>query len=217
MKDKEILERYKPLVPFIASLLGPSCEVLLHDVSNPLHSVIAVANGYHSGRKIGSPLTEFAQSLIEEEKYRDVDYLVNYSGASKGKPFSSSTYFIKSNDRLIGMICINRDMDASLELTAMIDLVFKQYNLTLPVNGQDKEDLNNSVESLLTKIVSETIAENHLNPTRMTKKEKKYIVGILKEKGVFTMKGAVQEIAEQLQISQPTVYRYLSENKEESV
>ena len=42
MTNEEILNLYKSLVPFIANLLGPSSEVLLHDVSNPEHSVVAI-------------------------------------------------------------------------------------------------------------------------------------------------------------------------------
>ena len=56
MKYNPLLEPYKALVPFLAELLGESCEILLHDISQPKHSVIAIANGFHTGRKVGSPL-----------------------------------------------------------------------------------------------------------------------------------------------------------------
>lgn len=53
MKYNPLLEPYKALVPFLAELLGESCEILLHDISQPKHSVIAIANGFHTGRKVG--------------------------------------------------------------------------------------------------------------------------------------------------------------------
>lgn len=46
MKYNPLLEPYKALVPFLAELLGESCEILLHDISQPKHSVIAIANGF---------------------------------------------------------------------------------------------------------------------------------------------------------------------------
>ncbi len=52
MKYNPLLEPYKALVPFLAELLGESCEILLHDISQPKHSVIAIANGFHTGRKV---------------------------------------------------------------------------------------------------------------------------------------------------------------------
>lgn len=41
-------------------------------------------------------------------------------------------------------------------------------------------------------------------------KEKMVVVHRLEERGVLGMKGAVMEIARQLKISEPTVYRYLN-------
>ena len=66
MKYNPLLEPYKALVPFLAELLGESCEILLHDISQPKHSVIAIANGFHTGRKVGSPFTDLAIKIMEE-------------------------------------------------------------------------------------------------------------------------------------------------------
>lgn len=52
MKYNPLLEPYKALVPFLAELLGESCEILLHDISQPKHAVIAIANGFYTGRKV---------------------------------------------------------------------------------------------------------------------------------------------------------------------
>ncbi len=46
---------------------------------------------------------------------------------------------------------------------------------------------------------------------RMTMDEKKYIVKKLEEKGVFRLKGVVAEVADCLEVSDQTVYRYLKE------
>jgi predicted transcriptional regulator YheO len=44
----------------------------------------------------------------------------------------------------------------------------------------------------------------------MSRQEKINIVKQLNEQGILTMKGAVSEIARQLFVSEPTVYRYLN-------
>ena len=100
MKYNPLLEPYKALVPFLAELLGESCEILLHDISQPKHSVIAIANGFHTGRKVGSPFTDLAIKIMEEKAYVKRDYLANYNGRSKNKNFVSSTFFIK--ERALG-------------------------------------------------------------------------------------------------------------------
>ena len=129
MKYNPLLEPYKALVPFLAELLGESCEILLHDISQPKHSVIAIANGFHTGRKVGSPFTDLAIKIMEEKAYVKRDYLANYNGRSKNKNFVSSTFFIKHEGKVIGLLCINRNMDAMTELDLVLQKLKKAYNL----------------------------------------------------------------------------------------
>jgi len=78
MPNNPLLDPYKPLVPFLAEILGDSCEVLLHDISQPKHSVIAIANGFHTGRVVGSPFTELAVKIMNEKHFKTADYISNY-------------------------------------------------------------------------------------------------------------------------------------------
>ena len=99
MKDKEVLDLFLPWVDFLAEMAGPGCEVFLHNVSNPEKSIIAIRNGYHSGRDLGSPLTDLSREIIDSEIYKTQDYLANYYGVGKEKNFSSNTFFIKNFHR----------------------------------------------------------------------------------------------------------------------
>ena len=60
MTDEERLESCKPIAQFISEICGPACEVVLHNVKDQENSVIEIFNGFHSGRGIGSPLTDLA-------------------------------------------------------------------------------------------------------------------------------------------------------------
>ena len=208
MTDHEVLEVYRNLVPFLAQLCGPCCEVVLHDVSNPSCSVIAIENGFNSGRQIGSPLTDLAHAIIESGEYKDKDYLANYSGVSKKKNFVSSTYFIKNGGRLIGLLCINRDMSPMVELENTLNFLKSQYNLTLP-DTEIQENFDTPVTTMLHNLVEKVIHDSGMTPKYMQMNDKIRIVQKLQEQGVLNMKGAVSEIASQLLISEPTVYRYL--------
>lgn len=208
MTDTEILEHYRLLVPFIAQLCGPSCEVLLHDISRPDDSVIAIENGFHSGRTIGCPMTDLAQKVVASEDYKEKDFLSNYSGSGKGKNFVSSTFYIKNGDRLIGLLCINRDMGTIIELEHVIERLKKQWNLNT-VSPEIKENLDVPVPILLQNMVTNAIQDTGMLPERMSIPEKVALVHKLMEQGVLSMKGSVAEIARQLQISEPTVYRYI--------
>jgi predicted transcriptional regulator YheO len=65
---------------------------------------------------------------------------------------------------------------------------------------------------MLSALVTQAVEKAGVSPQRMSRQEKIKIVHDLNEQGVMTMKGAVSEIAQQLCISEPTVYRYLSQN-----
>lgn len=210
MTDNEILEMYKPMVPFLASVCGPACEILLHDVSKSKEgTVIAIANGYHSGRKIGSPMTDLATQILQNKLYEKRNFISNYRGVSKDMNFISNTYFIKNGKRLIGLLCVNRNTVAIHELDLALKHMKQQFNLS-DVRTDIRENLSNPVEAMLSSLVTQAIEKTGVSPQRMSRQEKVSIVHQLNEQGVLTMKGAISEIAQQLCISEPTVYRYLN-------
>lgn len=57
------LKRFIPLVKIIVQIFGKNCEAVLHDFSNPQHSIVEIENGQVTGRKIGDPITDFALSI----------------------------------------------------------------------------------------------------------------------------------------------------------
>ena len=57
-----VINALRPIVPMLAAMAGPHLEVVLHDVSNPENSVIAIANGHISGRSVGSSVLEGPQN-----------------------------------------------------------------------------------------------------------------------------------------------------------
>ena len=97
MKDQELLQKYIDFIPFLAQVCGSGCEIVIHDIRNRENSIVAIENNI-SKRKIGDPLTDLACELADNNTYKQSDFLVNYSGTSKGRSFISSTYFIKNND-----------------------------------------------------------------------------------------------------------------------
>lgn len=80
IKIKSELKKYIPLVETIAEMFGSRCEVLIHDFSNPQHSIIVIENGHITGRKVGDPITDFALSSWRKGGFGDIkeDKMVNY-------------------------------------------------------------------------------------------------------------------------------------------
>ena len=53
MEIKQELRPYVPLAQMLVQTLGPNCEVVLHDLDTPAHSVVYVENPSVTGRKVG--------------------------------------------------------------------------------------------------------------------------------------------------------------------
>lgn len=209
MTDDEMIKLYVSLVPFLSEVCGPGTEIVVHDASCPEHSLIAIGNNI-SGRQIGNPLTDLAQEITGNNVYEKDDYLANYAGYSKGRHFLSSTYFIKNEGRLIGLLCINKDMTAVDEAGASIRSLLEKFNLVAPSNSEISEKLDDPVTDIMRTRIADTISQTGVSPARMSRTEKIQVVHQLNDNGVMLLRGAVAEIAKQLRVSVPSVYRYLN-------
>lgn len=210
MTDRELISIYTSLAPFLSEICGKGCEIVIHDLTNPSKSIVAIENS-STGRKVGDSLTDLARDIMEGTHYKDHDYLSGYSGLTKKKEYLSFTYYIKNKGRLIGLLCVNKDLSATKGLSKELEAVFEQFNIAMPQGDGVQENLEPSVGTMLEDLVSTAILQTHISPYRMSRQEKIDLVHKLNEQGILMMKGAVSEIARQLKISEPTVYRYLKD------
>ncbi|MCQ2558937.1 MAG: PAS domain-containing protein [Oscillospiraceae bacterium] len=217
MTNQELLSLYIPLVDFIAEMMGPSTEVALNDLSSPTKAVIAIRNGHLSGRKIGAPTTDFALEILHSESYKTRNYVSHYKSTANGKKFVSSSFFIKNPEgQLIGMLCVNTDdaaaqdfLDATRRLLSSIRHSYLSEGTTTDTVLQ--EGSSTPITTLASSVIARTFERYGVPPERMTREEKMRVVQELAEQGVAGVKGAVAEIAKQLDLSESTVYRYLSQ------
>ncbi|WP_045518941.1 helix-turn-helix transcriptional regulator [Neobacillus niacini] len=226
VKEKEdILDHYKKLVEFLGIVLGENYEVILHIIEKGNSYVGAIANNHISGRTINAPLTGLALKMMKDKTYQDNDYVTNYKGFTKlGAEVRGSTYFIKDeNNELIGMLCINFDSSKHKKIANdILDLVQTQLNMISPIADETAGSIEEKIEERhdheIIEYFSDSIEEVvHLivdpvllNENVVIKQEQKIdIIKQLSKKGIFQLKGAVSQVAELLNISEPSVYRYL--------
>ena len=181
-------------------------------MSNPEQSIIAIGNGI-SGRELGDPMTDLARELQEKGTYADTESLLNYKGKTKSGEFLSSTYFIKNEGRLIGMLCVNKELAAAQELHLALRALLDRFNLSAPPEDSPSEDLSSPLESVMHSRIAEIISREGTAPAHMSMQEKIRVVHKLDADGILMMKGAVAEIADQLSVSVPTIYRYLNKTQ----
>ena len=216
--DRELRPEFAPflgLMDFLGALLGPRSEIVLHDTSDLSRSVVALTHGYVSGRSVGAPATDLVLKVLRNQRDGD-DFLANYEAESAtGRGFRSSTYFIRDEaGAVIGMLCINID-DTDLVLARR---ALEAITATTNIMKGDaySEKLSITVDDLTLDSVSRIVSAQPVPPARMMPGEKVEAVRDLDKAGVFLLKGSVARAAAVLQISEPTVYRYLRQVRQEA-
>ncbi|MFN4189902.1 MAG: transcriptional regulator [Pseudothermotoga sp.] len=207
-----ILKAFIPVTKGLACMLGPDYEIVLHDITDPEHSVIAIENGHVTGRKIGAPLTDLGLYILRSEKFKDVDVVPNYmTTTSDGRILRSTTIFIRDeNEKIIGFLCINFDTTKVSMIKQVVDQHLSFQKLE-DLAGANHEKFASRVEELLSEAIQEIKSLTGKPLRYATKEEKLTVLKKLDEKGFFLLKGAVDMLAKEMGNSKFTVYAYLRE------
>lgn len=209
--DFDILKSYEAVVDGLAMLIGPHCEIVLHSLQDLKCSAIRIANGEHTGRKIGSPITDLALRMLHDMTGADSSVSKCYfTRAKSGVLMKSVTTAIRNREqRVIGLLCINMNLDVP----------FSQIISTfMPPETQDQEvpssvNFASSVEDLVMQTLEFTIEEVNVDRSVSNNAKNRQIVLNLYEKGIFDIKDAINQVADRLNISKHTVYLYIRQFK----
>jgi len=105
-------------------------------------------------------------------------------------------------------------LKASTILRSLAEGVVANDAGTVKANEADAfvERFPDSIDELKEQLLDGVLAGYDIPSERLTMEEKIQIVQALKKKGFFVLKGAVNEVASRLRISEASVYRYINEN-----
>lgn len=207
------VERYVPLVEFLGAALGSNTEIALHDFTDLEHSIVAIANGHVSNRKIGAPATDFALKIVNDYAPERGDIVSGYtSHSTDNRPLRSASYIIRDGGRTVGMLCINVDLSKFEQLERLSRDLLASYTpavATREDHANATERLTPSTDDLVQATVTAHASELGKPIERLTQDERIEIVRKLNDNGVYLLKGAVAQTAQAMGISEPSVYRYL--------
>ncbi|MDV7105858.1 PAS domain-containing protein [Vibrio sp. TH_r3] len=205
------LQLFKNIASFLAQQMQ-DCEFVIHDLSNLERSIVFIGNGHISGRTVGDSATDLVLRVLKDKEFLTKDYTDIYkSVSSTGKAFNSSTFFIKDNNELVGLLCINQDLTNYQNMFDALGGILRTSNPARPAAVSER--LVPSVSSLPTNVIEEVFNKKVSNVTRLTKEERMEVIKELDKKGIFLLKGSISEVAKTLKVSDATMYRYLQKIK----
>ncbi len=201
------LDILKRLAEGIVAVVGPHCEVVVHDFSDPEHSVVLIA-GNVTGRSVGAPVPDL--SFISGELDRDTPDQLNYRARIGSHHLQSSTIWIPDDDGTpIGAVCINVDYSDLVHARDLLDklAVSTRQVSDLVVTDTFARDLGDLIELSISEFLRK---EGIPNIEEMGYEEKLRLVRSLEERGLFNIRGAVNQVANVLGVSRASIYNYRS-------
>ncbi|MGR5486069.1 helix-turn-helix transcriptional regulator [Vibrio alfacsensis] len=208
--DRECLSHYFRVADTIADLIGPHCEVVIHSFESLDNSVVKIVNGHHTGREIGSPITDLGLRMWRAfEKTGEVSPKSYFTNASNGSLLKSTTCILAGpKQKPIGMLCIN--MNLSFPFPEIVKTLMPQCNVS-----QVNETFSNNANDVIQHTLSAAITEVDQDETISAKGRNKAIIRCLFDNGVFELKETTTQVSEQLGISRQAVYKFIREFKSE--
>ena len=199
------------LVPKLARAVGPICEIVLHQNTSRPPTVRAIGNGEITGRTIGDLMTRV---LVNGEDVRDRKTpLFNYlSQMPDGRRIRVSLIPITDEGKVIAYLSVN---------FLVQDLSMARQALKLLVDAEPHEEAIQEVflspPEVIGKMTDDILHTLGRSAASLKKSERMQLIGRLRDRGVFNMRGSVNEVACLLRISRTAVYNYLSQlNKEDA-
>lgn len=202
----DIFENYCRIADCIAGMFGEDCEVAVHDLTNPLNSVVYVANGTVTGRKVGQSFDHLVRQVLLNKNFKN-DHLCNYRFETEdGKPIISSSVLIRENDEVIGMLCINCDASKRNVVPSVPGILEDTKE-----SEQEGKEIAGDVMAILDELIMSIIGNQEIK--HLQRKRCVELVKFMDEKGIFLVKGAIDKVAGLMGVSKVTIYSYLDEAK----
>ncbi|MDO5732427.1 MAG: PAS domain-containing protein [Eubacteriales bacterium] len=208
---RQYLESLYSQVDFMAQVSGPNCEVVLRDFHDGESEILYIVNGSISGRHVGERISGFMLKKIMREDYHKTDYVSNYLLVNEQdqKLLRASTYYIKRDGELYGLLCVNYDVTGLMRYRDFLNesLFYGLGDFTKEETDFVAKPLDELVDSMIRQVVLYWDREIPLarvdldqNPIRQ-----------LYQLKLFQYKGTVSRVSELLNISTQSIYRYIKE------
>lgn len=146
LESQGLLKLLKRLAGGIVALVGPHCEVVMHDFGDPEHSAVVIA-GDVTHRQQGAPVSDI--SFISGELDKDTPDQLNYQIRVNNHTLQSSTIWLRDLEgNLVGAACINLDysgLQQARMLLEQLSLSIKNVS-DFVVSNTFAKDLDNLIE-----------------------------------------------------------------------
>lgn len=201
-EQRLLLDQVKQIADGLAKTFAPFCEVVVHDLLDPSHAVLAIHNNL-SGREVGHPATELGIARILDPEFEQV--IANYPNKfSDGRQVKSTSIGIKdSQGRYIAALCMNIDLTVFQGFQGILTQ-FAAVQLDAPA----AETLDPAGAEMIRARIDQFAARLATTPRALKAEDRRSLVKELKAAGLLEVRRSMETIAEHLGVSRASVYSY---------
>ena len=184
----------------LAATFAPFCEVVVHDLRDPEHAIVAIENNL-SGRAVGDPATELGLARLADDTYPQV--LANYPNRfADGRRAKSTSVGIRDEDgHYAAALCLNVDMTVFDGFGKVLEQFGRYDGGTAPAESLDPAN----ADGIRARI--DAFAAGHATtPRALRTGQRRALVRELKEQGYMEVRRSAETIADHLGVSRATVY-----------
>lgn len=189
----------------IVAVAGQHCEVVVHDFTDLEHAAVAIS-GNLSGRKLGAPIPDL--DFIAKGLNDNSPDQLNYTTRKNDQQYQSSTIWVRDpQGKIIGAICINMDYKHVLQMKTIIDSLAAvvQQDSELVVSNTFARDLDELLHNTVVKFLQNEAISSIED---LTLSDKERLIEIVEQRGLFSVRGAAQRLADILNVSRASIYNY---------
>lgn len=204
----------KQIAHDLATLFGPDCEVVIHDLktNDPEHSIVFIENGHVTNRSLGDGPSSAVFDVIRKKGKKEED-LQDHSGylmkTSDGKILKCSTSYIRDDDGSLHYV-----FSINYDITKLTLIESALSPLVTPVNQEEHpKEITHSVNDLLDHLIEESVALVGKPVALMNKEDKVTAIQFLNDSGAFLITKSGDKVANYFGISKYTLYSYIDVNK----
>jgi predicted transcriptional regulator YheO len=199
-EHEHLLAQVQQIAEGLAQTFAPFTEVVVHDLRDPSHAVLAVHNNL-SGRQVGDPATELGLARIMDPKFAQV--IANYPNRfADGRQVKSTSVGIKdSAGRYVAALCMNVDLTLFHGFQSALSK-FTAIDSATPV----KESLDPAGAEGIRARIDDFAARLAATPRSLKSEDRRQLMRELKAAGLLEVRRAMDTIAAHLGVSRATVY-----------
>ena len=208
--NDHIFDHYTRVGEIISEKFSPYLEVIIHDLRDPEHSIIAIFNSHITGRKIGDGTSDIGYKKLANEL---PDKIVNYENISpSGSKMKSSSLTIRDeHNKIIGSMAFNFDLAPFENIQEFFNTITKTNISQLGDFPKQEQFFMWDIRDELEQELNKYIIANRLQGKALTKKDKLNVVSIMNKRGHIKKRGSVSILSELLAITRPTLYKYIKD------